>query len=300
MDYEKKYKEALERAKELYEKRNNSCFVQDQIKGEAALKIFPEIKENKDILKILIHIFQTQYRDSTYSAFPYEGLTTGEEILAWLEKQSEQKPVNNLKWDELTWKDINTLEEIINKVHYEFRNGIGAEGFGKEVLERFREIKGDEYMDSCEQRTTDKIKPKFKVGDWITFYGGKPYKILKIEEEQNGILDYLLLAQNGHNSYYNKKYCDENARLWTIEDAEDGDVLCQDSIPFIFKCWTNNCIAYCGITDFGLFKVVEDDFSWCNGINVTPATKEQRDILFSRMKEAGYEWDVTKKELIKK
>ena len=39
----------------------------------------------------------------------------------------------------LTWKDINDLEEIINIVHYEFCNGIGAKSFGEEVLERFRE-----------------------------------------------------------------------------------------------------------------------------------------------------------------
>ena len=32
---------------------------------------------------------------------------------------------------------------------------------------------------------------------------------------------------------------------------------------------------------------------------ITPATKEQRDTLFAKMKEAGYEWDTTKKELKK-
>jgi hypothetical protein len=85
--------------------------------------------------------------------------------------------------------------------------------------------------------------------------------------------------------------------LWTIQDAKDGDILSQDSIPFIFKRWDDNCIAYCGITDFGLFKVVEDNFSWCNDINVTPATKEQRGLLFQKMKEAGYGWDAEKKEL---
>jgi hypothetical protein len=76
-----------------------------------------------------------------------------------------------------------------------------------------------------EQKPTDNVEPKFKVGDWITFYGDEPFKILKIEAEQNGILDYLLLDQNGHDSYYNKKYVDENARLWTIKDAKDGDIL---------------------------------------------------------------------------
>lgn len=31
---------------------------------------------------------------------------------------------------------------------------------------------------------------------------------------------------------------------------------------------------------------------------VYPATKEQRDLLFQKMKEVGYEWDSEKKELI--
>jgi hypothetical protein len=32
---------------------------------------------------------------------------------------------------------------------------------------------------------------------------------------------------------------------------------------------------------------------------VTPATTEQRDLLFQKMKEKGYEWDVKEKKLIK-
>jgi hypothetical protein len=35
------------------------------------------------------------------------------------------------------------------------------------------------------------------------------------------------------------------------------------------------------------------------GDAIIPATKEQRDILFSKMKEAGYEWNAKKKELKK-
>ena len=56
----------------------------------------------------------------------------------------EQKPIN---WTELTWKDINELERIINNVHYEFQNGIGEDSFGELVLERFREYKDDGSMD---------------------------------------------------------------------------------------------------------------------------------------------------------
>ena len=68
------------------------------------------------------------------------------------EQKPEEKPIN---WTELTWEDINELEDIINKVHYEFRNGIGQESFGKEVLEQFREYKGDEYLDGIEEKPVE-------------------------------------------------------------------------------------------------------------------------------------------------
>ena len=41
----------------------------------------------------------------------------------------------------LTWEDIIELEDLMAMVHYEFRNGIGKESFGKEVLEKFNAMK---------------------------------------------------------------------------------------------------------------------------------------------------------------
>lgn len=55
----------------------------------------------------------------------------------------------------LTWKDINGLERIINKVHYEFRNGIGEKSFGEEVLERFREEKDEQEHSEVDIINTD-------------------------------------------------------------------------------------------------------------------------------------------------
>lgn len=63
----------------------------------------------------------------------------------------EQKSAENLKWTDLTWKDIVELEGIINNVHYDFSAGIGQESFGKEVLERFRSKKDDAEVDACER-----------------------------------------------------------------------------------------------------------------------------------------------------
>lgn len=102
-----------------------------------------------------------------------------------------QKPVENpINWTELTWEDINELEGIINNVHYEFRNGIGQESFGKEVLERFREYKGDEYLDEIER------KPEWSEED---------------EEKLKAICTYLRdyprLAKLGDELRFNE-YCD--------------------------------------------------------------------------------------------
>ena len=70
-----------------------------------------------------------------------------QKIYDWLDdRHIEQKPADNPKWAELTWKDINELERIINNVHYEFQNGIGEDSFGELVLERFREYKDDGSM----------------------------------------------------------------------------------------------------------------------------------------------------------
>ena len=157
-----------------------------------------------------------------------------------------------------------------------------------------------------EQKSNGKTERKFMVGDWITFYGSPAFKILKIEAEDNGILDYLLLNQNGHDSFYNKEYVDKNARLWTIYNAKDGDILVnKDGCIFIYNPNTSNNYltlrSYCYLSIQGNFLLENyNTGSWLYADEVTPATKEQCDILFAKMREAGYIWDNNKKELMKK
>ena len=79
-------------------------------------------------------------------------------------------------------------------------------------------------------------------------------------------------------------------------------------MPFIFKERKNNYIyCYCGYTNhkdilFDRFVDSEgEELHWSNLYyeQVYPATKEQRNFLFQKMKETGYEWDAEKKELKK-
>ena len=75
MNYEQKYKEALERAK-------------TKLTNEVAADIFPELKESEDerIRAKLIEFFAGYTTDEEWW-----GSVTEKDILAWLEKQGEQK-----------------------------------------------------------------------------------------------------------------------------------------------------------------------------------------------------------------
>lgn len=132
------------------------------------------------------------------------------------------------------------------------------------------------------------FKPKFEVGDFVIndyCFG----KVIKLTDDA-----YLL--DTGQGIPFS---CEHNARVWTIQDAKPGDVLATKDSVFIFKHLDKTglslCKSYCeviGNSDLGLGF----EFS-INGIY--PATKERRDLLFQKMKEAGYEWDAEKKELKK-
>jgi len=154
-------------------------------------------------------------------------------------------------------------------------------------------------MNECifgEQKTTDKVEPMFNVGDWIVSKTSNlVYCVDSILFPQSKC---YCLSYNGGTVLVN--FSDEqNYRLWTIQDAKDGDVLATKDAVFIFKYMDKTglslCKSYCEV--IGNSKL---GFGFDFSINdVYPATKEQRGTLFAKMKEVGYEWDVDTKELKK-
>jgi len=145
-----------------------------------------------------------------------------------------------------------------------------------------------------EQKTNDNVEAKFKVGDWII--GGiynKPTQITKIEKEgyvtDRGWIGFSF-------SFV------EDMRLWTLQDAKDGDILVSKyNQPFIYNGNRNFCHvgSYCGLSTSDKFIVSTSKYFWTENVSIRPATKEQHELLFKEMKEAGYEWDSEKKELKK-
>ena len=101
MDYEKKYKEALERARALRNEAIEEEYADDYIKDYET--IFPELRGSEDerIRKEIIH----------YLLHTAGGLSSAEQNrwIAYLKKQKEQKPA---EWSE---EDKKMLERIIER-----------------------------------------------------------------------------------------------------------------------------------------------------------------------------------------
>jgi hypothetical protein len=156
----------------------------------------------------------------------------------------------------------------------------------------------EEYLGTTKDYV-DKV-PKFKVGDWIchTVYK-KP--LLIVEDLGEGDFGTepksIITAKEFREGFY---------RLWTIQDAKDGDLLRIRNLTFIFQEITNNnvchkdaVVAYCSYQDYdNSFGVCGPDCITDLEV-ITPAAQKQRDLLFQKMHEAGYEWDAEKKELKK-
>lgn len=167
----------------------------------------------------------------------------------------------------------------------------------------FQKIKELGYEWDADKKELLSAVPKFKAGDWIASIDDEgdvsTEKIVSFTRHK-----VLLVDTNGCHTEYPKSELN-GYHLWSVADAKDGDILMSDKgNPFIFyedriRAGYHNIIAYCGITTMEIFCESSRNECWTYGTSLKPATKEQRDLLFAKMKEAGYEWDADKKELKK-
>lgn len=146
-----------------------------------------------------------------------------------------------------------------------------------------------------EQKSADKVEPKFKVGNWVrAISSGNIFKILSVND---GL--YRVLCYDGVEANYPTEV-EKDLAHWTIQDAKEGDVLVYEGEIFLLKLYAlwHKIVYHCcyGKKELHIHSIYEslkkEDFE-----NVHPATKEQRELLFQKMKESGYKWDSEKKEL---
>lgn len=233
MNYEEKYNAALERMKSWVRGEHPECFSEAQ---KAAEFIFPELKESEEerIRKKVIEVLKLNIKGAESQMQASRGVDRCFEIyacnkvIAWLEKQGEQKPV-------------------------------------------------------------DKVEPKFNLYDWVVTDKGDTVQIGAVN---NG---YYTLC-NGMD--FNMSYVDKCWHKWTIEDAKDGDVLAVDNRPFIYNGSKDEITvgAYCGFNEKHIFSFAYD---YVINRSITPATKEQRDLLFKSIADYGYDWDAENKKFKK-
>ena len=167
--------------------------------------------------------------------------------------------------------------------------------FSEEKLQDALKEQDLEYKDG---EIVEVQKLKFHEGDWVIDKQGIVHQIANVVENvTNHTYGYDIVG----GGYFNDNT--EGIRLWTIQDANDGDVLVNGSNIFIFHFINaTRLMGYCHVkTDDGRFydDIGKNECFCLIDAVVTPATKSQRDILFQKMKEAGYEWDNEKKELKK-
>lgn len=227
MNYEKEYKNSIERAREQI-----AACGDDEGRKKMIYKIFPELTETDDekTRKGLIAFFQR---------FPYENLEnvglSAKDAISWLEKLGGRK-------------------------------------------------------------ATDNAEPKFKIGDWVVYdRNDHSREIMQIY----GIRDGRYYFDGNAHFSWSIKECDEKSHLWTIQDEKDGDALAAHECYVIFKEIDGlNIRCHCTYHYMGFNPSLYVD-TLQNKTAFHPATEEERDVLFQKMKEAGYEWDAEKKELKK-
>lgn len=210
-------------------------------------------------------------------------------------------------WGEVTFIEVRKNENCLSpiRIYNECSNYVDLDKKG-----RYFNCKGDEeciLFPSKYQRDWSKFtapwykkepEPKFKVGDWVVNKFGDSWHIVNLDKK-----NYQVSDGKGNYNYFPISKQDE-MHLWTIQDAKDGDILACNEEILLFKSYSKlqgRISLYCwynGHTNNFHSKEVIDILLTTRN-KVYPATKEQRDLLFQKIKEAGYKWNVKTKTLDK-
>ena len=272
MDYKEKYEMALEGIQEILSSGQDSIKMsrlQLRLQG-----IFPELKESEDdrirkeLIEQVVYIAPNNDEiDSECNVLPtYQKRI--DKYRAWLEKQGEQK---------------------------------------QEPLTKEKALKKSPFI---VQKPVDKVELKFKIEKGKWYVGIKTLALRgKLLIKENNI--YYAREDGaviGENEALFIDRLDGNAseflKLWTIQDAKDGDVLANNGNIILFKDISNSARkdykyikSHCLVLIHSLNFYTGGSYNLDDGFH--PATKKQCELLFQKMHEAGYEWDAEKKKLEK-
>lgn len=155
---------------------------------------------------------------------------------------------------------------------------------------------------------------KFKVGDWLIHKNGNTAHIDDIKEDSYHQTRYYLSWTNGTKTDPLDRFVEAFLRKWTIEDSKTGDVLYTpkgygvEGI-FLIEGWKQVYDTGRTLCSNVGYRIEDDEIIvgglgaiWWEGVidPFYPATKEQRELLFEKIREKGYEYDSKKNRCIRK
>ena len=292
-NYKKLYEQTQSKMKEFIKRWDGIKLSSNDLFTEELKQIVDIENEDERLRKTAISFLKD---------FAEQGYENAVECIDWLEKQGEPNPYSGVsfKYNGHTWgmcaRD-NGVEILVDGEIKE-RIFLDNEPQDKSALEAIKEEKVDN-------------EPKFRVGDWVVNKFGDSFHIDSLDKK-----NYQVSNGKGNYNYFPISKQDE-MHLWDIQDAKDGDVLslswledknlCEKIIIFkkyhsdgVIGLYSTPCVEGYGNT-FKNGKMIFNEkvpyYSKTWTCNLHPSTKEQRDFLFQKIKEAGYEWDADKKEL---
>lgn len=259
----KAYDEALKQIKECTPDENGFVTIYPN-------EIFPTLRESEDerIRKRMLQGFK-DYNEPEYEWC--KGVKV-KECITWLEKQGESIEINPSEFD-----------LRLNRLLKQF------ETLSKEELESSLSF----YLNVIQNDGTYKNKkPKFEAGNWIT-NGEFVWLISNV-----GDFDYEVISPKGECVTDTISHVDEYFHLWSVKNAKSGDVLVSTwkghQYIYIFKNIEHNAIiSY--IYYYPELDAIDMGVINMDNTPTVPATKEQQELLFSKIKDEGYKWDDTEK-----
>lgn len=217
-----------------------------------------------------------------------------EDVLDTIRAFGEAYPDNDLiqEWIKVNFPSLKKsklqkLKDAIFKAlsKKEARDVLISEGF--QVSEALDWLKKDEEPDF-----------KFKKGDWVIRNTEEEIYVFQVTDTsvfEDGHRYYTIMdSSRGITKVLDQKFLESNYRIWNIDDAHDGNFLVYpDGSITIFDTRLEG-------NDSGMFKAyalylpekdkIEIDQTCCI-LDVTPATRDQREAFLRKLKEKGYKWN---------
>ena len=263
-DWKKKYEDLAGRLKEHYSMiQDGRSYTYSDIK-DAFEDILPDLKVSEDvkIKEDILYILSNTDLSSVSTKFS--------DMVNWLDKHSKSLMDHD---DEIMIKHLTEF----------FKTAKGIEGTRETFLKWIRDLK--EKLSGCPEQNKQQYMPMYKIGDFVVgdYAAGK---IIEITDDA-----YLLDTEQGI-----PFSSEHNIHLWTIEDAQPGDVLSWDNERYtiIFKELVDSkIISYCSYNSHNDYWTNNGGYSteFDTNLRFSPATERAKKILLEKTKENGYEWD---------